>query len=75
VATSKTDELSRGWANVAQPGLDEKSQLTDLTVVRSLQGGGGLDDVDLAYVPVPQSTTLVLVLPGLFGVVAASRRR
>jgi hypothetical protein len=40
---------------VAQSGLSQEFVLSDLTVVGSLAGGGGLGDVDLIYVPEPAS--------------------
>jgi hypothetical protein len=60
---------------VAQPGLDEEFLLGDLTVIGSLQGVGGLGEVDLVYVPVPEPTTIVLVTLGLVAALAAPRRR
>jgi hypothetical protein len=74
-ATFRTSFGSLSFGNVAQPSFAKEVLLSDLTVVGSLQGGGGLEDVDLVYVSVPEPTTLILVFLGLFGVVAASRRR
>ena len=45
----------------------------DLTVIGSLDGGGGLGDVDLVYIPEP-STVALLVL-GLAGTLATRRRK
>jgi hypothetical protein len=56
---------SLSFGNVAQSGLSEQFVRGDLTVVGSLAGGGGLGDVDLVYVPVPEPTTIMLTLAGL----------
>lgn len=37
------------FGNVAQTGLSEEFVINDLTVVGSLFGGGGLDEVDIVY--------------------------
>ena len=63
---------SLSFGNVAQAGLSKEFVLNDLTVVGSLQGGGGLGDVDLIYVPEP-ATCLLLVL-GASLVILRSRR-
>ncbi len=52
---------SLSFGNVAQPGLDEQLLLSDLTVVGSLAGGGGLGDVDLIYIPEPSSVLLFIL--------------
>ncbi len=54
---------SLSFGKGAQPGLSEEFVASDLTVVGSLAGGGGLGDVDLIYVPEP--STLVLFVLGL----------
>jgi hypothetical protein len=74
-ATFGTSFGSISFGNVAQPGLEEEFLLGDLTVIGSLQDGGGLGDVDLVYVPVPEPSALMLVVLGLVGIAATSRRR
>ena len=64
---------SLSFGVVATPGLAEDFVANDLTVVGSLDGGGGLGDVDLIYVPEP-SSALLLVL-ALVALVAPYRRR
>ena len=64
---------SLSFGNVAQPGLAEEFVLNDLTVVGSLAGGGALGDVDLIYVPEPE--TFVLLTLGLIGLIACGRRK
>ena len=64
---------SISFGKVAQVGLEEDFLLGDLTVVGSRQGGGALGEVDLVYVPEPSA--LVLVLLGLWGVVATGLLR
>jgi hypothetical protein len=64
---------SLSFGNVAQAGLSQQFVLNDLTVVGSLAGGGGLGNVDLIYVPEP--ATVVLMVLGLWGLVAFARRR
>ncbi len=55
------------FGNVAQPGLSQEFVLSDLSVVGSLAGGGGLGDVDLIYVPEPKSILLAaLAAVGLY---------
>jgi hypothetical protein len=54
---------------VAQPDLDEAFVLNDLTVIGSLDGGGGLGEVDLVYVPFPEPSAWILgsvAIAGLF---------
>ena len=63
------------FGNVAQPGLSQQVVLGDLTVVGSLAGGGSLGDVDLVYIPVPEPSTLVLVMLGVLAAGASARRR
>jgi hypothetical protein len=65
---------SISFGNVAQPGLSEELVAGDLTVVGSLQGGGGLGDVDLVYVPIPEPSTLLLLTLGLVGCLGGRRR-
>lgn len=64
--------LSFGY--VAAPGLAEDFVLTDLRVIGSRAGGGGLGDVDLVYVPVPEPSSLALAF-GLLGMLLFCRRR
>lgn len=52
---------SLSFGGVAQLGLEESFLLGDLTVVGSLAGGGGLGNVDLVYVPEPNSIVLLLI--------------
>lgn len=52
---------SLSFGNVAQPGLSEDFIAADLTVVGSLEGGGGLGDVDCCYLPEPSSLLLALL--------------
>ncbi len=56
---------SLSFANVTKAGLAEQFVLGDLTVVGSLAGGGGLGDVDLVYVPVPEPAGAPLAIVGL----------
>ena len=65
---------SLSFGNVAIPDLEEAFVLSDLTVVGSLAGGGGLGEVDLIYVAVPEPTTATLLTIGLLGLAAMSRR-
>jgi hypothetical protein len=58
---------SLSFGNVAQTGLSQELVLSDLSVVGSLAGGGGLGDVDLIYVPEPNSMLLfALAAVGLY---------
>jgi hypothetical protein len=52
---------SLSFGNVAQAGLSEQLVRSDLTVVGSLAGGGGLGNVDLIYVPEPTAAMLILL--------------
>jgi hypothetical protein len=54
---------SLSFGNVAQAGLSQDFLLNDLTVIGSLAGGGDLGNVDLIYVPEPN--TLALAVLGL----------
>ena len=74
-ATFGSSFASLSFGNVAQPGLSEALVAGDLTVVGSLQGGGGLGDVDLVYVSVPEPATWVLLGLGIAGLFAIGRRR
>ena len=62
---------SLSFGNVAQPGLGENFLVNDLSVVGSLQGGGGLGEVDLIYIPEPSA--FVLVCLGMLGLLASSK--
>ena len=62
-ATFGTSFGSLSFGAVAQPGLAEDVVAADLSVVGSLEGGGGLGDVDLVYVPEP--STIFLFAMGL----------
>ena len=64
---------SLSFGMVAIPSLAEDFVANDLTVIGSLDGGGGLGDVDLVYVPEP-SAVLLLTL-GVIGLLAAVGRR
>ena len=64
---------SLSFGAVAQTGLSEALVINDLTVVGSLDGGGGLGDVDLIYVPEPSA--LVLLGLGLAGLLQRRTRR
>ena len=63
---------SLSFGNVAQAGLAPEALAADLTVVGSLAGGGDLGDVDLIYVPEP--TSCVLAILGVFLVMTVLRR-
>ena len=52
---------SLSFGNVAQTGLSQEFLLSDLSIVGSRQGGGGLGDVDLVYIPEPASSIYVLL--------------
>ena len=52
---------SLSFGNVAQAGLAKDFVLGDLTVVGSLAGGGDLGNVDLVYVPEPDSVCLLAI--------------
>ena len=59
---------SLSFGMVATPGLAEDFVANDLTVIGSLDGGGGLGDVDLVYIPEPSALVLmVIAMFGLFG--------
>jgi hypothetical protein len=62
---------SLSFGNVAVTGLSRDFLLSDLTVVGSLAGGGGLGEVDLIYLPEPTGWRLLvgglLVLAGSLG--------
>ena len=62
------------FGSVAQPGLAEQFLLEDLTVVGSLSGGGGLGEVDLIYVPVPEPATLLQMALGLLALLTFRQR-
>ena len=62
------------FGHVAQTGLSEEFILNDLTVVGSLAGGGDLGNVDLMG-PIPEPSSIALLILGLLGLVACGRRR
>ena len=65
---------SLSLGHVAQQGLAEDFVLSDFSVVGSLEGGGGLGDVDLVYVPEPSAAILLIL--GLFaGIVRGPFRK
>jgi outer membrane protein assembly factor BamB len=67
---------SLSFGTVAPAGLDEQFVLGDLSVVGSLPGGGGLGDVDLIFIPVPEPSGVVLAATGLLlGLVGIRIRR
>lgn len=75
-ATFGTSFGSLSFGNVAQPGLAEDFVANDLSVVGSLDGGGGLGDVDLIYIPEPSALTLALLgLAAVAGRFVGGRRR
>lgn len=71
-ATFGTSFGSLSFGNVASPGLAKSFVADDLTVVGSLEGGGGLGDVDLIYVPEPSAWLLLAI--GLLGLAGRRRR-
>lgn len=66
---------SISFGNLAPAGLSRETVLEDLSVVGSVQGGGGLGNVDLIYVPVPEPATMALLAGGLLVLVGCSGRR
>ena len=66
---------SLSFGNVAQAGLAKDFVLGDLAVVGSLQGGGGLGDVDLIYVPEPATYLFALLGGSLLLGIPRRRRR
>ena len=61
---------SLSFGMVAQLGLAEDFVANDLAVVGSLEGGGGLGEVDLIYVPEPSACCLLII--GLLGFIPRS---
>ena len=61
------------FGNVALPGLSEAFVWSDLMVIGSLAGGGGQGEVDLIYVPIPEPSTVALLVTGLFGFLVLAR--
>ena len=53
---------SLSFGNVAQIGLPFQMIADDLTVIGSLAGGGGLGEVDLIYVAVPEPAAWTMLL-------------
>jgi hypothetical protein len=64
-ATFGTSFGGLSFGHVAQAGLSESFLLGDLTVIGSLAGGGGLGEVDLVYIPIPEPSTILLTCLGL----------
>ena len=46
---------------VSQPQLSEEFLLSDLSVEGSFEGGGFLGDVQLAYIPIPEPSSVILM--------------
>ena len=55
--------------NVAEPGLAEEFLLRDLTAVGLFDSATEIGPVDLIYIPVPEPSTAVLCVFGLYGIV------
>jgi hypothetical protein len=64
---------SLSFGMVATADLAKDFVANDLTVIGSLDGGGGLGDVDLVYIPEPSA--LLLLGLGLAGLLVMRRRR
>jgi hypothetical protein len=61
---------SLSFGAVAQPGLAQDFLLSDLTVSGSLAGGGGLGDLEMVYIPIPEPATNGLLYSALLALVA-----
>jgi hypothetical protein len=72
-ATFGTSFGSISFGNVTKTGLSRDMLLADLTIDGSLAGGGGLRDVGLIYVPVPEPLGSQLLVLGLLSLMAACR--
>lgn len=66
---------SLSFGNVVQPGLSWGFVANDLTVVGSLEGGGGLGDVDCCRIGgIPEPATFILAALGLIGFIVSGRQ-
>ena len=64
-ATFGSSFASLSFGKVVEAGLEEPFLLRDLTIVGSLAGGGGLGEVDLIYIAVPEPSAVLLLVVGL----------
>jgi hypothetical protein len=63
------------FGQVYPTGMMEADVLADFSVDGSLASGGGLGEVDLIYIPVPEPTSCILLAMGLMGVTGVRWRR